>query len=256
MIVRDDGRPDANGDRNRKRRLAVAGATGLAVVAGAGAILLTTRTDDPAPPDLGAVAPIVATPSATTAPSPAASSGMPSPASSADGEQMATADSVPDQKTKSAAPKASASTAKAATNDEVRKKIEAARSKAAADGHPVQRPLTASTGVAAESLDSYMEKSRKLDDGGVLRIFSAKGDLSNQREMLWAADSGEASGDARCTQKFRFAQNAEPAVRPSMLLCWRITSKRSVVVLAIAKKGSPSAPQTVAALDTEWTRIG
>ncbi|MCY1145361.1 hypothetical protein OWR29_45795 [Actinoplanes sp. Pm04-4] len=252
MSIRDDETSGANGDRDRRRKLAVTGAAGLAVVAGVGTVLLINR-DDPAPPDLGAAAPIVAESSASDSTPPPTSPAPPSPSASAG--PMAKADAVPAETTP-AASKTPAATTQATTDEKTRKKIEAARSKAAAAGFPVQRPLTPAPGVAVENLASYRTQSRTLASGGMMRIYSAKGDLSNQREMLWAADEGEPAGDARCTQKFRFAQNATPAVRPSMLLCWRITDSRSVVVLTTAKKGTPSIPQSVKAIDTQWNKVG
>jgi hypothetical protein len=89
-----------------------------------------------------------------------------------------------------------------------------------------------------------------------MRIMTAKGDLSGQREMLWAADGGKPVGDARCTQKFHFSANGEAAVRPTMLLCWRTSAARSVVVLSIAKQGRPSQAASVAMIGRQWDSLG
>jgi hypothetical protein len=248
MSMCDDRSPNEPSTKARKRRrgYAAAGVAGLMVVAGGG-YLIAADDDETATQQAGTVAPVVVPASEVPTPT--------FPATTATGGQTATADSVPSEPARSlaVADQAPAATPK---NDKVRKKIEAARSKAAAEGHPLQRPLTAPPGVAAERLDSYREERRDLAGGGVLQVFSAKGNLSGQRQMLWAADDGESEGAARCTQNFRFSRNAEPAVRPTMLLCWRITDGRSVVVLSTAREGSPSRRQSVDALTKRWNRLG
>jgi hypothetical protein len=120
----------------------------------------------------------------------------------------------------------------------------------------VQRPLTAAP-HAMNAAAAYQEQNRTMSDGsGTMRIISAKGDLSGEQEMLWVTGDGEpAGGGASCTQKFRFAQNTEPAVRPTMLLCWRISESRSVIVLAVSKE-KPSRKETVSTLTSQWEKLG
>jgi hypothetical protein len=140
---------------------------------------------------------------------------------------------------------------------DVRAEVDAARSRAAKAGQPLQRPLTASASpkIGAAEADSLVEEERPLPDGGTLRISSARYDLSGQGRMLWAADSGTAAGAARCTQNFRFAQGQRPAVRKNMLLCWRNTADRSVVVLAVTRADPPNTAQVLNVLDTQWDRL-
>ena len=99
------------------------------------------------------------------------------------------------------------------------------------------------------------EETRPLADGGTMRVISARYDLSGRPEMLWAADDGTPAGSARCTQNFRFAQGQKPAVRKNMLLCWRNTTDRSVVVLAVSHTGAPNNAQVLNVLDTQWDRL-
>jgi hypothetical protein len=136
--------------------------------------------------------------------------------------------------------------------DKVRKDIEEARAKAARDGHALQRPLSVAPQAAAAEVT---EETRALPGGGTMRVISAKGDLSGRREMLWAADDGKKVGEADCTRTFRFSRDEPGRVRPTMLLCWRISGKRSVVVLSVTRQGSPSAKQAVKVLNTRWNRL-
>jgi len=135
----------------------------------------------------------------------------------------------------------------------VRKQIMAAREKAAKDGIPLQRPLTAPK-LQVHDASSYAEESRPLPGGGTMRIMSARYDLSGQKEMLWAADQGSRHGDVRCTQNFHFSSTGKAAVRPTMLLCWRTSAARSVVVLTVAKK--PSAADSAGVIDQRWNQLG
>ncbi|GAB2617317.1 hypothetical protein Aab01nite_30560 [Paractinoplanes abujensis] len=247
MSVSDDEQTVSSGDRNRHRKLAVAGATGLVVVAGVGAVLLTNSDDTTALPRLDAAPPIVvptSEPTSAAAPSLTAAVAVPSAA-------VASADSASSRTTKSATP-----TTPAVDQGTVRKEIETARAKAAREGHPLQRPITAPPPAVLKNADSLVEETRDLPDGGTMRIVSARYDLSRQREMLLAADEGKPAGGARCTQNIRFAQGAKPTMRPNMLLCWRITEDRSVVVLSVSRGADPAQTRTLNALDTTWDRLG
>lgn len=246
MSVRDDGLDDLRADARKRRQWIVTGAALIAVV-GPGAYLIADRDDAAVTRGPAALEQV-----GTAAPSTSVSS-MPAKAGPRATAPVNTR-VAPTGHTKVAPPPASKPRTVAPTK--ARERIQAARSKAAADGHPLQRPLTPPPGVAATGLKSYTERTRNLGNGNILRIVSAKGNLSGQREMLWAADDGKSAGSSRCTQNFRFAANAEPAVRPTMLLCWRISDERSVVVLATAKSGNPSVEQSVQVLEAQWVRLG
>jgi hypothetical protein len=87
-----------------------------------------------------------------------------------------------------------------------------------------------------------------------MRITSARYDLSGRGEMLWAADSGRPVGDAHCTQNFHFIQNGRATLRPTMLLCWRTSDERSVVVLSVGRK--PSTLDSAGVIDEQWAKLG
>ncbi|GAA0916867.1 hypothetical protein GCM10009557_89070 [Virgisporangium ochraceum] len=88
-----------------------------------------------------------------------------------------------------------------------------------------------------------------------MRVVTARGDLTGQREMAWAADDGHRVGNAWCTQNFQFSPDRPASVRPTMLLCWRISDQRSVYVVTVDPSGKPSENDTVAAIDREWAKL-
>jgi hypothetical protein len=242
MTIDDSGGPARSGTAMRgatwRRKRAVAGVAGAAVLLGGGAYAVTTQLMDQngstVPGDVGALAPVVTATSTTP-------SAVEPPSASVSATNSAEIAATPSH---SPAPR------KSLTVDE---QIAAARSAAAKDGHPVQRPLTPARGMAAEQAP-VAERTERTKTG-VLRIVSSRSDLSGRRELLWAADEGKAVGDARCTQNFHFS-NGNAAVRPTMLLCWRTSSSRSVAVVQVDRSGKPSAAISVAALDREWARLG
>jgi len=93
-------------------------------------------------------------------------------------------------------------------------------------------------------------------DHHTLRVVSARGDLSGQRELAWVADSGHQVGDARCTQNFRIGPSAAPRVRPTMMLCWRTSAHRSVYTVAVDVQHPPSEKASVATIDQVWGQLG
>ena len=91
---------------------------------------------------------------------------------------------------------------------------------------------------------------------GTVRVVSAKFDLSGQGDLLMAGDGGRRVGDARCTRKLRFANAPGAREIPSMLLCWRTSSARSVVTVAVASQGKPSPSRSLELLNEEWAKLG
>ncbi|MET0417218.1 MAG: hypothetical protein ABW022_14500, partial [Actinoplanes sp.] len=89
-------------------------------------------------------------------------------------------------------------------------------------------------------------------DGSAIRIVSGLHDL---RKRLWAADAGVQVGDARCTQNLR-GGGTTAAVRPRMLLCWRVSAGKSVVTVATNAAGRPQAAASVRVLDRVWQQLG
>ncbi|RSM54667.1 hypothetical protein DMB66_37185 [Actinoplanes sp. ATCC 53533] len=232
--------------RIRRRKQAFIGVAGLAVL-GAGSFLVTSQVADNAKTEtkdaaaLVPVAPVDETPSESAPPAAPSASAVPS----ASAAPSPSASAKPPVVT----PSPSRSHSKA-----VDERIKAARAAAAADGHPVQRALTpskaAKTGpVTVKTIGSIYE------DGATMRVLSAKFDLTGQREMLWAADDGEPVGDARCTQNFHFSNNRVPGERPTMLLCWRTSAKKSVVTVAVVKEGRPAKPASAAMIEKVWRTL-
>ncbi|WP_157437396.1 hypothetical protein [Actinoplanes subtropicus] len=251
MTVHDDeGRTDDAVRRmaGRRRAMAVGGVAGMAVLLGGGAYLVmsgpagreATVAQDTRPlaPLRQSVSPPPTTGAPASAPTSASVSTSPAPAASSGGRTARTG-------------------SPAASEDEaaVRKKIMAAREAAAKDGIPLQRPLTAPPG-AMRAADDTTETTTPLPDGGVRRMVAARGDLSGDRLMLWAADDGTPVDGARCTQRFHFSGAAPAAVRPTMMLCWRLSDSRSVVVLTITRNGRPSATESAAEIDKQWRKLG
>jgi hypothetical protein len=101
-----------------------------------------------------------------------------------------------------------------------------------------------------------VKESTVSKNGQTMRVVSARGDLTGQRELTWAADAGHQVGAARCTQNFQFSPDSPAAVRPTMLLCWRTSALKSVYVIDVNPKGRPSEADTTAALTWEWYRLG
>ncbi|GIF03682.1 hypothetical protein [Actinoplanes siamensis] len=243
----DDGAvPPARMDRPRGHRsLVVAGVTGLAVTLGAAAYFITSAIvgdDTPAAQQVRVIRP--ATGAARTAtPSPSTSVSAASPSA-------ATRSSRANTERRRAA----ATTAATKDPEKVRQEIMAARRAAEKNGFPVQRPLETRGHVAGGGAMS--ETTRRLPGGGTMRITTAGYDLSGQRPLVFAADDGTPVGDSRCTRKFRFSQGDPGGERPTMLLCWRTSDKRSVAVLAVTPTGTPSAAASVAVIASEWKKPG
>lgn len=90
-----------------------------------------------------------------------------------------------------------------------------------------------------------------------VRVVSGLTDLSSARELTWRADEGKPVGDARCTQLFRIGSpNAAPGLRPTMMLCWRLSQARSAYALVVSLDDPPSAPATVKLVDEAWSKLG
>lgn len=260
MTIRDDDRHRDDGiDRSgrssdsprpawspRRRRIAV-GAAGLAVVLGGGAYLITSQLTgghSAGPQDVGAIGPVA--PAGTE--------------SGAAGTADAQADSVTAAPSGAAAankpfrsipsPGASPSENSAA----VRKEVDAARARAAKDGHPLVRPLRA----AGQELPpgAVNTTTEKTPDGGTIRITTAKANLEGQQDQLLAAGGGTKYGDTTCTNKLHFANTEAPRVIPNLLLCWQTSASRSVVTLAVAPKGKPSVADSTAVISREWAKLG
>src|SRR4029453_2428523 len=136
-------------------------------------------------------------------------------------------------------------------------RISDARAAASKAPSQVRRPLPPANGGAVAAADAVtVTNTGSLQDGGTMRVVSAKQDLTGQRELKWAADDGEAVGQARCTQTFVFSSGSPAKERPTMLLCWRPSTERSVITVAVSSSGRPSKATSVATLNTQWAKLG
>src|SRR5437763_507008 len=121
----------------------------------------------------------------------------------------------------------------------------------------VAPPPTASPMAAKAAPDTVpVRESSVSKNGQTLRVVSARADLTGQRELTWAADAGHQVGTARCTQNFQFSPDSPAAIRPTMLLCWRTSTQKSVYVIEVNLKGRPSEADATGTLTWEWYRLG
>jgi len=241
----DDGvyQSSAGHEQSRKRRVAVAGVVALAALLGGGAYLITAKVTDGQHTDAGdtgALVPIVTPASGDTT-----ATGQPTPV---------TASPKPTISTKQAVKQSLSPSPPIPTESmSVEEQIKAARERAAREGHPLQPALTTAPGIVAA--EAVQERNVARPDGS-LRIVTARSDLTGQRELLWAADQGKRYGDVTCTQNFHFSNNNKPAVRPTMLLCWRTSDRKSVATVLVDRDGKPSTAESARIIAEEWAKLG
>jgi hypothetical protein len=87
-----------------------------------------------------------------------------------------------------------------------------------------------------------------------VRLVAGRADLTGQLEQLWAAGSGEAVGDARCTNNTIIVKGTPARVRPTVMLCWRDSATLSAYSLIIdpASTTPVTTADGVAAVDAAW----
>jgi len=218
--------------RNRRRKQALAGVAGLAVL-GAGAFLVTSQTSGG--PD--------AREAAAEAPAPATAGSAPASAPAGD----------PGQASAGAGPSAPAAAATPRTTKEQIAAVQGTAAKNTAER--IRRPLPAVANAVPDSDLTVTSIGSLKDDKANIRVVSARLDLTGQRELSWVADKGEKVGGARCTQKIRVTPDQPPRVRPTFLLCWRTSADKSVYTVAVNLKGKPSAQESVAQIDKAWASL-
>jgi hypothetical protein len=91
-------------------------------------------------------------------------------------------------------------------------------------------------------------------EGHTLKVASAPLDLTGYRELAWVR-GGERHGAATCTQKITVSPDVPPKVKPTLLICWRTSAKKSAYTVAVDFQGHPSATESVAALTKAWAAI-
>ena len=92
--------------------------------------------------------------------------------------------------------------------------------------------------------------------GAQARVVSARYDLTSRWQQLGAADDGQPVGAARCTQNFKVDSAPLPQNRPGLLLCWRMSPFKSVVVIATRTDGRPLPAEGEAVIAREWASMG
>jgi len=245
MTIHDDDRPGDDGvyksktsrRPSRRRTRAAVGAAGLAAVLGGGAYLATSmiaNDKSTVAPQTRAAEPIV------VASSPAAEPEAAAPTAAASASVSAAA--------------ASASAAAASIAPEVRRKIDAARKKMAEDGVEIQRPVPPKT--TAKANDVKVTTKGSLKEGGIVRMVTAREDLTGQRELAWVAGGVQKFRDVPCSQTFQFSTNPTPEKKANLLMCWRTSAKKSVVAIVVDPKGHPSRDKAVNALEKTWRTMG
>lgn len=220
---------------SRRRKQAIAGAAGLAVVLGGATVAATQRYGHQdatvaveAPPPADDV-------TASPTPSPTGSSASATPKPEAASTKPAPTLSLP---------------------PDAAERVADARAAAAKDGVPVKRPLPQPTVPEIPDDEVTVRESGSVrKDKATMRLVSARGDLSGQRELGWVADRGEKYGDALCSQTITLS-NMPPERKPTLLICWRTSAKKSVYTVMVSLDGRPSRPKSVAAIDAEWKRLG
>ncbi|GIE88758.1 hypothetical protein [Actinoplanes regularis] len=208
--------------RDFRRKLTVAGVTGAVAVL-AGAYLLTTRvteTGQEAVPEPAALAPL------TTAATPAIDE---TGRSAVPGNLRASRATRPAQPAKRAPSPTPATLA-------------ALSAPVGGPSGPEQR------GIVTRRVETVQN--------GTVRVSSARFDLTGQNDLPFAADAGYAAGnDVRCTTRVRFSADEPVAAQPNLLLCWRVSDRRSVVTMAVAAHGLPDPRDSVDIIAREWASL-
>jgi hypothetical protein len=251
MTMNDD-RPGDDGDRTappdlihpkRSRGRTIASVAGIAAVLGAGSYLTTSlimNHNDGETQDVAAIGTL--DPQETPAPMPAVSG--------SDGASPGT-------------PASGKTTAGQAANaepsfEEPAERVRKAREAAAKDGVKITRPLPAKENpagaAAAAAAKEVVIGSAK--EGGTMRIVTVRGDLAGQREIGWVAGGIKKHGKAECSQRFKLYNEQEPKTRPSLLVCWRTSANRSVIVVDTKIGGRPPIEKSLAVIDREWRKLG
>jgi hypothetical protein len=220
--------------RMNRTRLAV-GTAGLAAVLGAGAYVVTSRivneSEQTVAQEVASIMPAADRPDASPDANPSASvspSVSPVPTTDASGK---------------------------AIPSHVVEEIREARRKMAEDGVPVKPPILPK--VAAKPVsDVKRTTTGSIQKGGIVRVITARGDLSGQEELAYVAGGVWKEGKASCTQTFQFSTNPAPGKRDNLLMCWRTDPEKSVIIMVVDPKGDPSENKALKVLADNWRSLG
>lgn len=216
------------------------GAAGLAVVLGAGAYAITDElTKNPTPPDAAA-------PAASAQPNAWADEVSPQPLwspSAAGGSPSSVPSPAATVKPTPSIPASVAARIKQAREDMAKHGVSIKRAPAA--------PATVApvVGLARTTTGS-------LSKGGIVRVVSARSDLTGQQELAWVSGGVTAFGDDKCSQTFKLSNDPEPQEKPNLLLCWRTSAEKSVVAVVVDPKGHPSRSDALTELHKKWQSMG
>ncbi|MGK5678061.1 hypothetical protein [Actinoplanes sp. URMC 104] len=140
-----------------------------------------------------------------------------------------------------------------------KERVAAARSLAAKHGaklmHPVE-PKNVPSAMSEAAANAKVTVVGSAKSGTTMRIVTARGDLTGQRELASVAGDVIPVGPVSCSQRFKFANEEKPAVRKNLLVCWRTAAQRSVVVLTADVHGKPSRHDTVETVNKQWSKLG
>ncbi|MFI1994351.1 hypothetical protein [Actinoplanes sp. NPDC020271] len=139
-----------------------------------------------------------------------------------------------------------------------KERVDAARKAAAKDGVKITHPLPeqndpARLSAVAGAKEVTVGSAKK---GQTMRIITAHGDLTGQRELAWVAGGITKHGDTECTQKFKFYNEATPKTRDNLLVCWRTSTKRSVITVVAKIDGHPPVAKSLEVIEREWRKLG
>lgn len=123
----------------------------------------------------------------------------------------------------------------------------------------------ADSATAKGQQQAFEQKAEQLGDVTVVgRTYSSQSgrrtikavvgrtDLTGKLDLAWAADQGREVGPARCTSNLKLTATSKPAVRKTMLLCWRTTKTLSAYAVIIDFDRTPKDADGVAALTQAW----
>ncbi|MDI6101619.1 hypothetical protein QLQ12_23645 [Actinoplanes sp. NEAU-A12] len=132
--------------------------------------------------------------------------------------------------------------------------IKEARRKMAEDG--VKRMPALPQKAIPPDADFQRTTKGSLKEGGILRLLTARSDLTGQQELAGVAGGVTKYRNVPCSQTFKFSTNPAPRKRPNLLMCWRTTPKKSVVAIVVDPGGNPSREKAVRALEKKWRAMG
>ncbi|WP_433826374.1 hypothetical protein ACQP2E_30425 [Actinoplanes sp. CA-015351] len=250
--------PTSQASNRRRRTLLAAGGAAAIVAGGAFAMTQTNGSEQqslhepPAPAAIAAIsAEVSPAPDVSLGSSPtSAPASSPAPTSAA-ASSSAKPTSKPDKGDEERKESQTESRNGGRSDEEIRKEIKKARAEAADEGVPLKRPLTAKKDVSTD-----VSRRTETLKNGTVQVESSRSDLTGQGRLLLAGAEGEPVGSGiKCTNKVRFSSGTPATERPTLLLCWRTSSDRSVVTMAVVPKGKPRAADSIEIIGKEWSRL-